>query len=216
MKIAILGATGNVGSHTLKEAVTAGHEVIAYARRPEAVERLAGVTVVPGELDDTAALTAAITGAETLIISITGPVRDKTFTQRTLPGILTSARESGTGRVVLVSAFGAGDTADKASPFARLLYRTILKGFFDDKAAAEKLLPTSGPTWTVAYPVNLKDAPALDTTTIKAMDQVGKVPGLPTLPFSNAAKALVEIATSDAYANQRVLITTPNGWKPAS
>jgi Zn/Cd-binding protein ZinT len=53
---------------------------------------------------------------------------------------------------VLVSAFGAGDTAAKASGFARLVYRTVLKGFLADKAVAERALSESGLNWTTVYP----------------------------------------------------------------
>ena len=215
MKIALLGATGKVGSHVLKEAIASGHTVVAYARRPDAVERMAGVTVVQGELDDIDALGAAIGGADALVVSVTGPVKDKTFAQRTLPDIIKAAQESGVGRLVLVSAFGAGDTAEKASGFARIIYRTLLRGFFDDKAKAEKLLPATGLPWTVVYPVNLKDAPTLDSAAVKPLDEVRKVPGLPTLPFGNVARALLDVATNAEYAGQRVLVTTPKGWTPA-
>lgn len=37
MKFVVIGATGNVGSRTVDAAVEAGHEVVAYVRRPEAV-----------------------------------------------------------------------------------------------------------------------------------------------------------------------------------
>lgn len=214
MRIAILGATGNLGSHALTAAIEAGHSVVAYARRPEAVQQRDGVTAVGGELDDTAALTAAVAGTDALIVSLTGTMKDKTFTQRTLPGILTAARDGGVGRVVLVSAFGAGDTATKASPFARLIYRTALKGFFDDKATAEQLLPASGVPHTVVYPVNLKEAAAKESAAIEPLDQVSRVPGLPTLPFANAGRALVTIATNPATEGQRLLVTTATGWKP--
>ena len=214
MKIALLGATGNVGSHVLKQAVDEGHTVVAYARRPEAVARLAGVTVIKGELDDTVEMARAIEGADALIVSLTGSARDTGFNQRTLPGIINAAGDGGVGRLIFVSAFGAGDTAEKASGFARLAYRTVLKGFFDDKAKAERLLPKSGLNWTVVFPVNLKEAPTLDTTTVKLLSEVSKIPGLPTLPFGNIAKALIEVATSAKYEGQRVVVTTPKGWKP--
>jgi len=119
-------------------------------------------------------------------------------------------------RIVLISAFGAGDTAKKASGFARLIYRTALAKFFADKAASDKLLQASGLEWTIVYPVNLKDAPALpEGAVVKPLNEVGKVPGLPTLPFDNAATALVDIVTSRDAVGQRLLITTPRGWRPA-
>lgn len=122
MKITILGATGNVGSATMREAVAAGHEVVAYVRRPDAVEKLPGVTVVAGDVDDPIGLAAAIRGADAVIAAVTGPTKDTTFTQRTLPAIVAAMEQAGVARLVQVSAFGVGDTADKASWLARLIY----------------------------------------------------------------------------------------------
>lgn len=216
MKIVVLGATGNVGSRFTSQAVKAGHEVVAYARRPEAVTTQAGVTIAEGSAEDTAALTAAAKGADAILVSITGPMKDTTFMQRTLPAIVDATKQAGVARIVLVSAFGAGDTAEKASGFARLIYRTVLGKFFGDKAASDKLLQTSGLDWTLAYPVNLKDATALPAgAAVESLDAVWKVPGLPTLPFDNVAAALVDIIGDPTTVGQRLLITTPTGWKPA-
>lgn len=216
MKIVVLGATGNVGSRFTTQAVKAGHEVLAYARKPETVTTQAGVTTAKGSAEDTAALAAAARGADAILVSITGPMKDATFMQRALPKITAAAKQAGVSRIVLVSAFGAGDTAEKASGFARLIYRTVLGKFFGDKAASDKLLQSSGLDWTIAYPVNLKNAATLpEGAAVKPLAQVGKVPGLPTLPFDDAAAALVAVVTSSATVGQRLLITTPKGWKPA-
>ncbi|MCW5951258.1 MAG: NAD(P)H-binding protein [Propionibacteriaceae bacterium] len=158
MKIVVLGATGNVGSRFTAQAVKAGHQVVAFAREPETVTAQPGVTTRQGAAEDTAALATAATGADALLVSITGPTKDVTFMQRTLPKIITAAQQAGVARIVLVSAFGAGDTAEKASGLARLIYRTLLGKFFADKAASDQLLQSSGLDWTIAYPVNLKDA----------------------------------------------------------
>lgn len=216
MKIVVLGATGNVGSRFTAQAAKAGHQVIAYARRPDVVPTRPGVTTVKGSAEDTAALAVAASGADVLLVSITGSTKDATFMQRTLPKITDAAKQAGVSRIVLISAFGAGDTAKKASGFARLIYRTALAKFFADKAASDKLLQASGLEWTIVYPVNLKDAPALpEGAVVKPLNEVGKVPGLPTLPFDNAATALVDIVTSRDAVGQRLLITTPRGWRPA-
>lgn len=215
MKLVIIGATGNVGSRTVDAALAAGHEVVAYVRRPEAVAPRTGLTIAQGEASDVAALAAAAQGADAVIVSITGSTKDATFMQRTLPKVIEATTQATSGRLVLISAFGAGDTALKASGFARLIYRTVLGKFFGDKAAADGLLEKSGVDYTIVYPVNLKDAPALPQAAVKRLEQVGKVPGLPTLPFGNVAEALVEIAGDKSLSGARVLITTPKGWKPA-
>jgi len=216
MKIVVVGATGNVGSRTVDAALAAGHEVVAFVRRPEAVAARRGLTVLKGEATDVRALAQAAVGADAVIVSITGSTKDATFMQRTLPPVIDAVRQAKAGRLVLVSVFGAGDTARKASAFARLIYRTVLGRFLADKAASDALLTGSGLDHTIVYPVNLKDAPALTETGIELLDDVARVPGLPTLPYANAASALVTIATDPSYAGQRVLVTTPKGWRASA
>ncbi|HEY0186269.1 MAG TPA: NAD(P)-binding oxidoreductase [Cellulomonas sp.] len=214
MKIVVLGATGHVGSRFLTEAVADGHEVVAFVRRPEAVPPHAGVRVVPGEAADTAALTAAATGADALLVSITGSTKDATFMQRTLPPVIRAAQQAGVRRVVLVSAFGAGGTAEKAAWFMRLAYHTVLGTFFADKDAADTVLAGTDLDWTIVYPVNLKDATAPASATVVDLDEVGAVPGVPTLPFDAAARALLQVVTDPGMIGRRVLVTTPTGWRP--
>lgn len=215
MKIVVLGATGNVGSRVTTQAVKAGHQVVAFARKPEAVEPQPGVTTTKGAAEDTAALAASAQYADAILVSITGSTKDATFMQRMIPKITAAANQAGVKRIVLVSAFGAGDTADKASGFARLIYRTVLGKFFDDKAASDALLQSSGLDWTIVYPVNLKNTAALpEGPVVKSLSQVGKVPGLPTLPFDNAAAGILQVITDPKTIGQRILITTPKGWKP--
>ena len=215
MNILLLGATGNVGSRILTRALDAGHRVTAYARRPEAITQHRGLTVVGGQLDDVEAMTGAARGADAVIIAVTGPMKDRTFMQRSLPSILEAVRAAGAGRVVLTSVFGAGDTAQKASWFARGIYRTALRGFLADKEAADRLLIDSGLEHTIVYPVNLKDAPVREEAAVEPLETVASVPGLPTLPFDAAAAALLRVAVDPDAAGQRLLITTRKGWKPA-
>lgn len=217
MKIAILGATGNVGSHLVTAALDGGHEVVAYARRPDAVRRRAGLTVVTGELNDEMGLARAFAGADAVVSVIGVALRAKKpidLMQRSLPMITRAMAKAGVDRLVVVSAFGVGDTAAKASPFARLIYRTLVAKIFKDKELSEKVLPTSGLNWTTVYPVNLKDAPAAPVAAVKNLTEVGSVPGLPTLPFSNAAAALLQITADRSLSGQRILVTTEKGWKP--
>ncbi|MET8979446.1 NAD(P)-binding oxidoreductase [Streptomyces sp. NPDC004539] len=218
MKIAVLGATGNIGTHLLEQALSGGHEVVAHVRRADALAPRAGLTVVQGALDDEAGLTKAFAGADAVVSCVGVPLRAKKpvdLMQRVLPVITRAAHAAGVQRFVLVSAFGVGDTAHKASLPARLVYRTVVAPIFRDKALAEEILPATGLHWTTAYPVNLKEAPATGSATVKPLDQVGKVPGLPTLPFADAASALLGLAASGDLSGQRVLITTEKGWRPA-
>jgi uncharacterized protein YbjT (DUF2867 family) len=213
MKILIIGATGNVGSRTMKHALEAGHWVVAYVRRPEAVSAAEGVQIIKGDVQDSGALAHAAEGADAIIVAITGAVSDGSFMQRAVPDIIQAAKTADVKRIVMVSAFGAGDTADKAAWFMKLAYRTVLGKFFRDKAASDALLEQSGLDYTIVYPVNLKDAPASINAVAKPLDQVDKVHGMPTLPFTNVAQELVRIVADPASIGQRILITTAKGWK---
>ena len=215
MKIVVIGANGNVGSRVVDAALAAGTEVVAYVRRPETVTAKPGLTVTAGDATDVAALTAAARGAQAVVVSITGSMRDATFMQRTLPAVIDAVQRAQAGRLVLVSVFGAGDTLEKASGFARLVYRSALRRFLADKAAADALLTRSGIDHTIVYPVNLKDAPALPSAAVTRLEEIATVPGLPTLPYANAGAAIAEIATGPTYSGQRVVVTTPTGWKSA-
>src|SRR5262245_38097213 len=73
MKIALIGASGFVGSAILKEAVARHHDVIGLARNTDKVEKGAHVTVKKVDANDTKALTNAIGGADVVIAAYVGP-----------------------------------------------------------------------------------------------------------------------------------------------
>jgi len=67
MKIAIVGATGNVGSHIMAEAERRGHHVTAIARRVDGLQGTNTRTPVRGDLADEADLAAKLAGHEAVI-----------------------------------------------------------------------------------------------------------------------------------------------------
>lgn len=62
MKIAIVGATGGTGRNVMERALVLGHEVIAVARRPEAVSPAEGLTIRKGDVLDEYSMVNAIAG----------------------------------------------------------------------------------------------------------------------------------------------------------
>ncbi|CDT51861.1 NAD(P)-dependent oxidoreductase [Vibrio coralliirubri] len=72
MKIAVLGASGWIGSHIAQEAKARGHEVVAVVRNASRVE-ISDVEVRSFDLQDEAAsLTTAFSGVDAVIASIGG------------------------------------------------------------------------------------------------------------------------------------------------
>lgn len=219
MRIVVLGATGTTGALVLDEAQAAGHQVVALVRRPEAVAARDGLTVSIGLLDDLASLRAAFAGADAVISCLGARMTPRImfhgtdFQRRTLPLILSALEHADVKRFVLMSSFGSGDTAAKASLFPRILfYSVIAKKLFDDKAIAERSLAGCDANWTAVYPVTLKKGPPIDSVDMVPLSKVREVPGLPVVPFANVAKVLVRLAANQDHSRQRLLVTTPGGW----
>ncbi len=71
-KIAIIGASGYVGTALLNEAVKRGHQVSAFVRHPEKITANANVTAVKADVLDTDGLAALLKGHD-LVISAYNP-----------------------------------------------------------------------------------------------------------------------------------------------
>src|SRR5512140_923911 len=71
MNLVVFGATGGIGSQVMAQALEAGYEVTAVARRPEAItlhhKRL---SVAQGDVLEPATLAAPIAGADAVIAAI--------------------------------------------------------------------------------------------------------------------------------------------------
>jgi putative NADH-flavin reductase len=70
MKIALVGATGNVGTRLISELTRRGHHVTAIARHPEKYQGQASVSPVSGDVQNENALAAVLAGHDVVIHSV--------------------------------------------------------------------------------------------------------------------------------------------------
>ena len=70
MKVALIGATGMIGSRVLAELARRGHQVAAICRHPDKVAALPGVTPTKGDVYDEAGLAAVLKGHDAAISSV--------------------------------------------------------------------------------------------------------------------------------------------------
>lgn len=77
LDIVIYGATGEVGSHVVREALDRDHHVTAVSRHPSTVEtRHDNLAVVKGDLLDKASIAATVAGKDVVILSVRGVIGD--------------------------------------------------------------------------------------------------------------------------------------------
>jgi len=98
----ITGATGNVGGELVAQLIDAGHDVRAYVRDADKARRQlpAAAELAVGDLDDTAALTAAAEGVDVIFFMQAGPVPAQA------QNVVDAAKAQGVKRIVVLSSIG--------------------------------------------------------------------------------------------------------------
>ena len=77
LDIVIYGATGEVGSHVVREALDRGHRVFAVSRHPASIEiDNPNLTAVKGDLLDKASVAETVAGKDVVILSVRGVIGD--------------------------------------------------------------------------------------------------------------------------------------------
>ncbi|HVJ40740.1 MAG TPA: NAD(P)-dependent oxidoreductase [Dongiaceae bacterium] len=100
MKIALIGATGFIGSRILDEALNRGHQVTAIVRNPEKVAQRAGVTAQRGDVFDQAGLAKLIAGHDAVISAVH-------FLQSDAAKLIGAVKQSGVKRYLVVGGAGS-------------------------------------------------------------------------------------------------------------
>lgn len=217
MKIAVIGATGETGRLVVDQAIQRGHEVIAYVRRPEALEKKQGLSIVAGQLDNQAAFQSAIKGVDAVLCCLgTCSLFNVEIMQQNLPLVTAAMQGAGVKRLVLLSAYGVGETAKSASLPAWVAYKTLMASVYKDKEKSEAVLRQTPLKVTGIYPVILTNDPLTEATEAPNLLTVEKVVGFPKVSRANVAKVMLDAAEDNQTIGQSILVTTRTSYKSKS
>ncbi|WP_329246480.1 NAD(P)H-binding protein [Actinoallomurus sp. NBC_01490] len=204
MRIVVLGATGATGRHVLTVALDRGHQVVALARRPEALSGMAHgrleVRQADARVRDT--VTSACRDADALISAL----GNRKEPADTLSAGARAVAEATPSRVAWMGTFGAGDSRHRAGPLYDFILRRVLGDGFADKAAADAVV--AGPRTTLFHPVMLTDRPATGEATVVPLDVLDRSWRLmpPKVTRADVAAAMVTEIESPAYAGRTVAV----------
>lgn len=104
MKIALIGASGNVGSRILAELSRRGHTVTAIARTIGKVKQTPGASIVQGDLRDAGKLAGILTGHDAVVSAVR-------FEQGAPEILVEAVRASGVKRYLVVGGAGSLEVA---------------------------------------------------------------------------------------------------------
>lgn len=203
MKIAVFGSTGGTGKRVVEQALAAGHEVIAVARRPDAITvQHASLRVVKGDVIDAASVAAALEGADAVISAFGPPDNSKpgTLMSTGIANIVAGCAQKNVRRFVFESGLMCSDGTGLsfASRMGVGFFGWWYRAMRDDKRIAERSIVGSKiPHWVIVRPPGLSDAPGTGKY-VEGVD--APVDATKALPHADVAAFLIRAATDDAYA----------------
>ncbi len=186
MNILVFGATGGSGRAVVARALDAGHEVTAFVRDPSRMEAAPRLTVVAGDATCADDVARALPGHDAIVISLGDrpkpfdwlPGRRRAASSRVCEigtrNILAAMPSDAPPRIVVVSAFGVGDTRETAPWYLRLYLRLFMEDLMADKERQETLLKKADPDFLIVQPVALTDAGASGRWTASTEGAIGR------------------------------------------
>lgn len=164
MRVLVIGATGQTGRLAVKQLLSRGHEVTAFARHPEVVnDRREHLRVAQGDARDSESIDRAVAGQDAVIVAFGPRSLKKDDVQEVMMRTLIAAMtRHGVTRLVNLSAWGSGGAAvPPASLIARYFFLpVVLRHLLADKRRGEQCLFDSALNYVNVCPALLKNAPA--------------------------------------------------------
>lgn len=174
MKVLVIGSTGGSGRAAVTHLRARGHEVTAFARRPDPIAAAAGaggsgLRAIAGDVLDAAQVDAAVAGHDAVVVTL--GIRENALRVR-LRGpagtaadvrsigtahVVAAMARHGVGRLVVQTSYGVGPTRDRLRWIERLFFALVLAPQIADTARQQALVEASALDWVVVQPVHLVD-----------------------------------------------------------
>ncbi|MFC4656489.1 NAD(P)-dependent oxidoreductase [Rheinheimera marina] len=207
MKIALIGASGFIGSAIRSEALARGHQVLALVSNPAKLTAEPGLTVQAVDVFDTQALTAALAGVDLVISAFSGHKDADVagYYRRGFDSILTALKAADVARLLVVGGAASLQLPDGStlidSPNFPAEYRGSAEGAI---YALQQLKAETALSWSFLSPA-AEIFPGEKTGQFRlGKDQlVMDAAGHSRISNGDYAVAMLDEAEQSAHLNQR-------------
>ena len=210
MQITILGASGQVGKATLREALSKGYQVKVLVRSPDKLGDLKDkVIIIKGDLLDSLSVEQALQGSVVVINAAGGIKEPDQYKKFQLIGNLLTEKMKKLGITRLINISGAviNLPTEKLDLKRRIMKVFVSVIFRQMKQAQEAILPIiindNDISWTFVRAAMISKKQG--TGKILASDK--KMPGT-TIMLEDLAKFMVEQITSTAWIKKAPLVAS--------
>jgi len=206
MKIALVGATGNIGRQIARHALAKGHQVTAIVRTEKALPaELAGASLAIAPLDDAAALAAVIRGHDVLA-SAYGPRPGDDIGQIAVVAaqLVAAAREANVPRLVVVGGAGSLEVAPGLQLVDTPDFPAAYKPFaLAARDALTQLRPVQDIDWTFFSPAaEIGPGEERGTYRVKARTFLTDADGHSRISYADYGAAFVEELETNAHPRE--------------
>lgn len=208
MKIALIGATGFVGSAVLKELLARGHEVRALARDPAKLAAQPGLQTVRADVTDAAAVTEAVRGVDAVISAYNPGWGHADLHDEFLRGadaIQAGVKAAGVARLLVVGGAGSLYIAPGVQLVDTPEFPAEWKaGALAAREALNRLKTAEGLDWTFLSPaIHLEPGERTGVYRLGRDEPVFDAAGQSRITVADLAAALVAEAEQPQFLRQR-------------
>jgi putative NADH-flavin reductase len=208
LKILVFGATGPTGLQVVTQALSQGHDITAFSRKPDPWPLThTRLRIVVGDTTQDASVVAQAIEGQDVVISALGrrkTLKSDNLMVRSMQCILPAMQSAGVRRLIVMSAFGVGESQLNAPLIPRIMYRMLLRDIFADKHAAEEAIRWSRLDWTIVYPVLLTAGPM--TGRYRVGERLA-LRGIPRVSRADVAHFMLAEAQKRAYVRKVPVIS---------
>ncbi|NVK37574.1 MAG: NAD(P)-dependent oxidoreductase [Gammaproteobacteria bacterium] len=208
MKVAILGATGWIGSHIANEAQSRGHDVIALVRDPSKANNTEFDVRQLDLLDQNANLENALQGADAVIASVGGRAQgNHEMVNQVANTLLTQLPNIGIKRLLWVGGAGSLEVAPNVTLISTPEFPAEYKAeaIAQGEALATFKASNSPLNWTFVSPAaEIFPGESLGEYRVGGDQLIMDASGHSRISVSDYAKAMIDELEANQHAKQRI------------